>query len=213
MASAQTTIAIIVFSLSVGFLSFYLLSNLPKKTKKVYMEELASQLVNMFIFIWIGKVILNFSVFIKDPLAILAYPSDSNAFYLAVFFTVITIAIKSTRHKIDALIFSTAFTYLFLTASFVYEFIQIVWNNNIYSIKYIGLLAVLIIALVIMRDRITDYRLNIIILIGWTAGALGLSFIMPLMMVFGYTIAPWFLFLILMFLLLLIIIKKRKKVS
>lgn len=213
MASAQTTIAIIVFSLSVGFLSFYLISNLPKKTKKVYMEELASQLVNMFIFIWIGKVILNFSVFIKDPLAILAYPSDSNAFYLAVFFTVITIAIKSKRHKIDALIFSTAFTYLFLTASFVYEFIQIVWNNNIYSIKYIGLLAVLIITLVIMRDRITDYRLNIIILIGWTVGALGLSFIMPFMMVFGYTIAPWFLVLILMFILLLIIIKKRKKVS
>lgn len=213
MASAQTTIAIIVFSLSVGFLSFYLISNLPKKTKKVYMEELASQLVNMFIFIWVSKVILNFSVFIKDPLAILAYPSDSNAFYLAVFFTVITIAIKSKRHKIDALIFSTAFTYLFLTASFVYEFIQIVWNNNIYSIKYIGLLAVLIITLVIMRDRITDYRLNIIILIGWTVGALGLSFIMPFMMVFGYTIAPWFLVLILMFILLLIIIKKRKKVS
>lgn len=213
MASAQTTIAIIVFSLSIGFLSFYLISSLPKKTKKIYMEELASQLVNLFIFIWISKVMLNFSVFIKDPLAILAYPSDSNAFYLAVFFTLITIAIKFKRHKIDVLIFSTAFTYLFLTASFVYEFTQIVWNNNTYSIKYIGLLAGLIIALVIMRGRIADYRVNIIILIGWTVGSLGLSFIMPFMMVFGYTIAPWFLVLTLLLFLLLIIIKKRKKVS
>jgi len=75
-----------------------------------------------------------------------------------------------------------------------------------------GLLAALIIATVVMRDRIATYRLNIIMLVGWTLGTLGLAFIMPFTMVFGYTMAPWFLGLILITCLTLLIYKKRKKV-
>ncbi|WP_338657088.1 hypothetical protein V6B14_23015 (plasmid) [Sporosarcina psychrophila] len=213
MVSAQTSIAIIILSLSVGFLSFYLMSDLSKKKKKIYMEELASQLINFVIFMWIGKVLLNFPVFIKEPLTILAYPSNSYAFYLAVFFSAITITIKSKRQKIDIIPFFNAFTHVFLVASFVYEFTQIVWNNNTYSIRYLGLLAVLIIVIVVMRDRIATYVLNIIMLVGWTLGTLGLAFMMPFTMVFGYTMAPWFLGLILIACLRLLICKKRKKVS
>jgi len=213
MASAQTSIAIMVLSLIMGFLSFYLLSNLPKKTKKIYMEELMSQLTNFVIFIWVSKIILNFLVFIKDPLAILAYPSDSKALYLAVLFTIVTTAVKAKRKKIDIAPFFTAFIYLFLTTSFVYEFIQVVWNKNTYFINYLGLLAVLIVALVFMRDRIAGDRLSIIIFISWTVGTLILALTMSIMMIVGYTISPWFLVLILLFTLLMIVIKKRKKVS
>jgi hypothetical protein len=212
MVSAQTSIAIIILSLSVGFLSFYLMGDLSKKNKKIYMEELASQLMNFVIFMWIGKILFNFPVFIKEPLTILAYPSNSYAFYLAVFVSAITITIKSKRQKIEIVPFFNAFTHVFLVASFVYEFTQIVWNNNTYSIRYMGLLAVLIIATVFMRDRIAIYRLNIIMLVGWTLGTLGLAFIMPFTMVFGYTMATWFLGLILV-ICLMVIILKRKKVS
>jgi hypothetical protein len=212
MVSAQTSIAIIILSLSVGFLSFYLMGDLSKKNKKIYMEELASQLMNFVIFMWIGKILFNFPVFIKEPLTILAYPSNSYAFYLAVFVSAITITIMSKRQKIEIVPFFNAFTHVFLVASFVYEFTQIVWNNNTYSIRYMGLLAVLIIATVFMRDRIAIYRLNIIMLVGWTLGTLGLAFIMPFTMVFGYTMAPWFLGLILV-ICLMVIILKRKKVS
>ena len=210
MASAQTSIAIIILSLSVGFLSFYLMGDLSRR--KIYMEELASQFMNFVIFMWIGKVLLNFPLFIKEPLTILAYPGNSYAFYLAMFVSVITIAIKSKRQKIDAIPFFNAFAHVFLVASFVYEFTQIVWKNNTYSIGYMGLLAVLIIVIVVMRDRIATYRLNIILVAGWTLGTLGFAFIMPFTTVFGYTMAPWFLGLILV-VCLTVIILKRKKVS
>jgi len=210
MVNAQATIAIIIISLGVGILSFYLMSGLSKK--KMYMEELVSQLINFVIFMWIGKILLNFSVFIKEPLTILAYPSNSHAFYLAVLFSIVTIGIKSKREKVDVVPFLNAFIHVFLLSSFVYEFIQIVWNNNAYSIKYMGLLAVLIVAIIVIRDRISIYRVNIFMLIGWTLGALGLAFIMPLLMVFGYTISPWFLGLILVFCLTVIMLQ-RKKVS
>ena len=209
-ASAQTSIAIIILSLSVGFLSFYLMNDLSKKKKKIYLEELASQLINFVIYMWIGKVLLNFPVFIKEPLTILAYPGNSYAFYLAVFVSAITITIKSKRQKIDIVPFFNAFTHVFLIASFVYEFTQVVWNNNTYSIRYMGLLAALIIATVFMRDRIEAYSLNTIMLVGWTLGTLGLAFIMPFTMVFGYTMAPWFLGLILVICLTVIILKRKK---
>ncbi|MCZ2259992.1 hypothetical protein [Sporosarcina sp. G11-34] len=212
MASVQTSIAIMVLSLLMGFLSFYSLSNLPKKIKKIYMEELMSQLTNFVIFMWGSKIILNFLVFINDPLAILAYPGDSKSFYLAVLFTIVTTGVKAKRKKIDIATFFTAFIFLFLTTSFVYEFIQVVWNKNTYFVNYLGLLAVLIVALVIMRDRIVEDRLSVIIFISWTVGTLVLAVTMPLMMILGYTILPWFLVLLLLFTLLMNVIYKRRKV-
>lgn len=176
------------------------------------MGELASQLTNFVLFMWLGKILLNLSVFLKDPLAILAYPSNSIAFYIAVFLSFFTIAIKSKRQKIDLTRFINAFIHVFLITSFLYEFILIVWNNNTYSIKYMSLLAVLIITFVAIHARVTIFRLNIIMAIGWSLGTFGLTFVMPFMMVFGYTMAPWFLGLILVICLIVIILKKKEGV-
>lgn len=208
--SALTAIVILVISLIAGFLAFYLISDLSKTEKKKQLEELTSQFMNFVIFIWVGKILMNFSVFIRDPLAILAYPSNSTAFYLAVFFSAVTIAIKSKRQKIDVLSLVKSFIYVFLIGSFVYEFIQFIWNNNTYSINYMILLALLIIVFLFIHDRVTTHLVFIIILIGWTSGALALAYVMPFTTVFGYTMAPWFLGLFFVTCLTLIILKQRK---
>ncbi|WNF38321.1 hypothetical protein RJD24_07820 [Bacillaceae bacterium IKA-2] len=210
--SALASIAIIVVSLLAGFLAFYLISDLSKMEKKKQIGELTSQLMNFVIFIWLGKILLNFSIFVRDPLAILAYPSNSSAFYLALFFSAVTIAIKSKREQLDVLSLGKSFIYVFLIGSFVYEFIQIVWNNDTYSVSSMILLAVLIIFFLFMRERVTTDLLLIIMVIGWTAGTLALAYIMPFTMVFGFTMAPWFLVLFLIVFLTLMMLKKRKKV-
>lgn len=210
--SALASIAIIVISLLFGFLAFYLISDLSKMEKKKYIGELTSQLMNFVIFIWVGKILLNFSVFVRDPLTILAYPSNSSAFYLALFFSAVTIAIKPKREQIDVLSLVKSFIYVFLIGSFVYEFIQIVWNNDTYSIRYMILLAVLIIIFLFMRGRVATNILIIIMVIGWTSSTLALAYIMPFTMVFGYTMAPWFLGVFLITFLTLMMLKKRKKV-
>jgi hypothetical protein len=213
MSSTQLSVGMIILSLGVGFFTYYFISDLAKEKKKTYMGELLEQLMNFVIYIWIGKILLNLSVFIKDPLSILAYPSNSTAFYLAFFASVLTITIKSKRQKIKINPLLNAFIYVFLIASFIYEFIQIVWNDNTYSIRYMGLLAVLIIVVIMIRDRIATDRFNLILLVGWTLGTLGLALRMPFTMVFGYTISPWFLGFILIACLTILIFKKRKKVS
>ncbi|WP_199084006.1 MULTISPECIES: hypothetical protein [unclassified Sporosarcina] len=211
LSTIQSSIAIIILSLSMGFLTYSLLSDLAKEKKKIYMEEVLGQLINFVIFIWIGKIILNLTIFIVDPLAILSYPSNSSAFYFAVLLSAITIVIRFNRRRINMLPFLTAFTHILLTASFVYEFMQIIWNKNTYSIGYMGLVAFLIVAFVGMRDFVSAHWLNLLIFLGWTLGSLGLAVTMPIMMVFGYTMAPWFLVLMLIICCLLIVYQKKKE--
>lgn len=211
LSSIESSIAIIIISWGMGLLAYYLLSDLAKDKRKVYGEEVLGQLINFVIYIWVGKIILNFSTFIVDPLAILSYPSDSNAFYVAVLLSGITILIQSKRGRIDIQPFLNALTHIFLTASFVYEFMQIIWYENTFSIGYMGLVALLVVGFVVLRDLVSPHRLNFLIFFGWVIGSLVLATIMPMIMVFGYTIAPWFLVFILIICCVLMVFQKKRE--
>ncbi|WP_229683127.1 hypothetical protein [Virgibacillus oceani] len=211
VASKLMAIGLIVISLVVGFISFYMMSDLSKEKKKRHVEEMSSQLINFIIFIWLGKVILNFSIFLKDPLAILAYPSNSEAFYLAVLFTALLLVYKSKRQRLDVQAFIESFLHVFLVASFVYEFIQLVWNNNTYSFGYLVLLAVLLVLFFLIRGHITAGTLITTILTVWSAGVFLLILMRPFITVFGYILAPWFMGLFFIISLIIIIIRYRKR--
>lgn len=212
MVGVQLSMGMIIISWFIGFLIYYLISSSPKKDTKVHIEELISQFINFILLMWIGKIILNFSSFIKAPLVILAYPSNSAAFYFAILLITINIVYKAKRKDLEVLGLVDAFIYVFLSASFVYEFIQIVFNNNTYSFGYFILLAVLFMFFLFIRNRVATDQSVVIILASWSVSALGLALTKPLMMVFGYTIKPWFIVVFFLVLFIAYIVKKRKKV-
>ncbi len=210
ITSKLAAVGIIVASIVAGFLSFYIISNLPKETKKKQIEELTSQFINFIIFIWLGKIIVNFSTFIKDPLAVLAYPSDSNAFYLAVLFSGILLVYKTKRKQLDGRIFIHAFLHVFLVASFSFEFIQLVWNNNHLALGYLILLAMLLVFLFVFNDKLTATKLSVILFILWTSGVILLSFFQPFVTVFGYNVSPVFAGILFIISLSYLLLKQRK---
>ncbi|KEK11669.1 hypothetical protein EP18_10955 [Lysinibacillus sphaericus] len=212
MTSMQLSIGLVTISWILGFLSYYLISNISQTEKKIQLQELVSQFINFILFMVVGKVVLNFSIFIKNPLVILSYPSNSSALYIAVLLTTITIAYKEKRNHIDVLRLLDAFVHVFLFSSFVYEFIQIIFNNNTYSVGYFILLAVLMMIFLFIRDRVATDTAIVIMVVSWGVGILGLASIMPLIMVFGYTIEPLFLVLFILICIALYILKQRKKV-
>jgi len=186
-------IAHIAGSFIAGFIFFYLMSALPKAKKKQQAEEVTSLLINFVIYIWIGKILLNFFVFIKDPLAVLAYPSNSHAFYLAVLFSGIHIWYKKKRRKLDWQLLLHSFIHVFLFASFIYELIDVIWMGNSHLLGYLSLLFVLLLALIMLQNSVSMAILNKGLLFIWGAGQLALAFIMPFATVYGYMMAPWFL--------------------
>lgn len=215
MVAAQklTMVAIIAGSMAIGFIVFFVISDLPKSQKKKMITEMISQLVNVVIYIWLGKIILNLALFVKDPLAILAYPSNAHAFYLAILFSALTLAYKQIRRQMDVASFIHACIPVLLSASFVYEFIQFVWYDYTYAIGNLILLTVLIIVFLLIRDQIRSTTVTTIMVIGWGAGTLLLTFILPFTTVFGYTMDAWFIGLFLITNIILLMMNQRKKVA
>lgn len=185
-------IFITISSIFGGILSFYMMSDLPKEQRKRLIEEITSQLINFALFIWVGKIILNFPVFISDPLAILAYPSDSSGFYLAVLFSSLSLFYKSKRGQMNVMLFIQSFIFVFLIASFLYEFMQFAWYDNTYSVGYMVLLAILLILFLTTQGRIGNHTLIIVVLVGWSIGIYILTNIQPFVTVFGYMMTHWF---------------------
>ena len=199
------SIVILIISFIAGFIFFYVTSSLTNHVKKKQLEEITSLLIDFIILIWIGKLILNINVFISDPLAVLAYPSNSKAFYIAVLLLILHIGYQVKRHKFEIKTLLFSFVPVFLVASFVYEFIQIVWVGNTFTWCYLGLLMVLLIIYLIFHDRISSKRITFSLLTIWSLGQLILAMIMPFITVFGYMLSPWFMSLILIFCFILFI--------
>lgn len=214
MAAVQvlSSIGIMVVSFIIGLIFFYVISPQPHVEKKQRLEEVISLIVNFVIFIWIGKIIVRFSVFIEDPLAILAYPSDSSAFYIASLFVAGTIVYKVIRYQFNAELLMSTFVPVFLVSSFVYEFIEITWNDNGFSWGYLGLLMVLIILYLLLLNRLSAIQISYVLLLIWATGQLVFTFIYPFATVFGFIMTEWYL-ICLLALFSGLLIYNRKRVS
>lgn len=212
MAVAQVLISIgtIIISFIIGCVFYFVMSPVKKNLKKEHIQKIISLLIDMVIFIWISKVIVNISQFIRDPLAVLAYPSDSSAFYLAIGIMLVYLAYKQKRSKLLIEPPIDSFVPIFIVASFVYEFIQIIWFGK--SWPYMALLMILIMLYLLIDDKLPRYIISGLAVITWSLGQLLLTFILPYMSVFNYIIDPWF-FIVIMIVTLLYVILKRKKVS
>lgn len=193
IASKLTEAGMVAASFLFGSLSLYLMSHLPAKTKQKHIREILSQLIHFVLFMWAGKIVLNFSVFIADPLSILAFPSDSSAFYFAVFCCTVVLIYKEKQKKLDLLVFLDSFAYVFLAASFLFEFLQFMLEDNMYAFGSLLLFFVLIILYICLRKKIQIKFLLLIILSSWAFGMMILTLLLPFVTNFGYMIKPWFI--------------------
>ncbi|MFB4168557.1 hypothetical protein [Virgibacillus sp. JSM 102003] len=208
-----TNVAIIVVSILWGLMFFYIISPLTKTTKKQHFEEIISLLINFVIFIWVGKILLNLAVFVKDPLAILAYPSNSHAFYVAAFLLLLNVGYKAKRKKIDTIPILASFVPVFLGASFAYEFIEITWNESNLAWGHLILLTVLIFIYIFVHEKVSARVAVGGFFVGWSLGQLLLTFFLPFTTLFGYMMARWFLIAIFIMSFTLLNYHNRKKVS
>ncbi|WP_199711580.1 hypothetical protein [Planomicrobium sp. Y74] len=191
--SKLTIILIIAISFALAFLTFYLMSNLTKEQRKQQINEITSQLVNFMLFLWLAKILLNLPLFVQDPLAVLAYPSNSEAFYLAAIFTGILVHVKTKQGKIEGGRLAHTFLQIFLAASFVYEFIQMTWRENPFSLPYLVVFGLLLALFHVLQGRMNPLNQVSIVLAAAAAGFFTINFMLPYLSIFGYIVEPWFL--------------------
>lgn len=191
--SKLTVILIIAVSFALAFLAFYLMSNLTKEQRKQQINEITSQLINFVLFLWLAKILLNLPLFVQDPLAVLAYPSNSEAFYLATLFVGILVYVKAKQGKIAGSRLAHSFLQVFLAASFVYEFIQMTWRENPFSLPYLVVFGLLLVLSHVLQGRMNPLNQISIVLAAAAVAFFTINFMLPYLSIFGYIVEPWFL--------------------
>lgn len=187
----------ILFSIFAGLLLYYWMSLSSKEEKKKQLEEVTNFFINFVIFMWIGKVIMNFSVFIKDPLAVLAYPADSTSFYLAVIGSILRLMYK--QKKIQLPVFLNALFPVVLTASLMFEFIKFLQDSNLYSLTNLIFDSILLAIFYYANERVSAFTLFFIILISWLTGTMIMFLTQPYVLFFGYFLSLPFILVFFLF--------------
>ncbi|MBT2571759.1 hypothetical protein [Planococcus sp. ISL-110] len=202
-----------VFSIVLGVAIFYLVSDLVKDQKKIRVEEAFSQIINFVLFIWLSKILLNLPLLLKDPLAVLAYPSDSRAFYLAIFFSAAFLFYGMRSGKIKGWELIQTLLHILLPASFFYEFIQLAWYDDTYALGNLILYAVLLALFLVLGDRMSPYTVVRVLLSVWAAGMLLILSIQSYSSIFSYGMKPWFIILLFMAGHFLLLLSSRRRAT
>lgn len=146
--------------------------NQSRKSKKHNIDSVISIALNFIIYIWISKIVLHINIFIQDPFAILAYPSDRYAFYLALFLTSITMIYNVYKKKMNFDAAWKTFLPTLLAMFFMYEILQLVVENRTYYFMYIIFYMILLLLYILienkwMKEMIIVYTWFIMMLISW----------------------------------------------
>lgn len=184
------SIVILVVSFIGGFVLFYLTSTDSRKMKKAKLDDMTSLLINFVIYIWIGKIIANLPTFIQDPLAILAYPSNSTAFYIATLLMAVNIVDRKIRKQQDIRQLGQSFLPVLLGALFSYEFLQVIVVGNRITWEALVLLMIVLVIFIVLYDKLSQAKSSFITFCIWMIGYLFISIFHSYATIFGYMIAP-----------------------
>lgn len=206
------SLAIIIVSFFVGIISYYVLAHEKKERRKQQIEDIVSLSINFVIYIWLGKIIVNFSKFFTDPLAILAYPSNSYAVYVATLLMCVNLLYRKLRHNEEVGIIAEAFIPVFLIASFTYEFLQLVVEHHSYNQHYLFFIALLTIVYLLIYNRMPISYQTILFGLLLLIGQLVLTSLSNVT-IFSYRLLPIYFISLIVIVLVVFINNKKRKVS
>ncbi|MGM8214603.1 hypothetical protein ACLIA0_03410 [Bacillaceae bacterium W0354] len=204
----QLSLAVLFISFTLGFVFFWFMSPFTKDEKKKLLDQTFSYLIFFVISLWIGKIITHFNIFLYDPRAIIPYPSDSSAFYVAIIISVVYFIIKTVRNSESVTPLLLTMMFIFLSASFMYEFFYMIVGDSFNRWEHLALLLILLGAMTILLDRLSSLNLLIIILFSWSLGKLLITFLGN-SNIFQFHLDPLFYGIILFLSILLIIYRKK----
>lgn len=182
-----------ISSIVSGIAVFYIVSDLAKEHKRKRTAQAFSQIINFILFVWLAKILLNLPLLFSDPLAMLAYPSDSGAFHLAIFFSAAFISYTIWNDRTEGWPLLQTLLYILLPAAFFYEFAQLAVYDDSYAYGNMGVYAALLALFLVLDGKVSPYSIGGVLLSVWTAGMFLIFLFQSYASAFGYGMEPWFL--------------------
>ncbi|WP_035513006.1 hypothetical protein [Halalkalibacillus halophilus] len=215
MAATTTilSVATLIVSFFISTLLFIGLSPLKMNVNKEYVEEVITFIINTTLLIWTGKVLFNLSLFLNDPIAVLAYPSGSRDLYFGVFIASLILLYYSKRKDLQLHIFVYTLVGITLFASLSYTFIDLIWHENSFTFPYLIVLVLSAVGYTISTNLLSLNQVSALTITFWGVGQLYLVFTLPFITLFSYMVSPWFVGFILIIGIFIILKQSRKLVS
>ncbi len=187
--TAIEQIIIIMASFAIGVAGYIGMSQEVFKVKKKRLDWLFSMVIQLVIYIWIAKVIVLFKVVFKDPLAVLAYPSNAMILYLALLFTAIHIAVHIKKNVLPVNEMIDVFVPVLLSTQFIYVCIQLFQTGRTGFLINAGIVMVLLLVYLTV-EKVHTFSGLVTIFIAWSLGQLVLSTVYAHKTIFGYMVSP-----------------------
>lgn len=144
----RTDLAVAVFSLIGGWLFFRLLSPYDRQRTRQLSEDLTHLFMIFAVLLWVAKIMIRLPLFLAHPKAVLVYPADKSAFYVATWLLLIYAAgyVIKTKRPFSELL--RAGLMLLIPAHFLFEFVLFASETGTGHFIYLLLDAVFIILLI-----------------------------------------------------------------
>ena len=201
-------IGILVVSFIIGIGFFYVTNQADKQTKKQQIDKFLSYTINFILFIWAAKIIVHISIFIEDPFAVLAYPSDSKSVYIASVFIVAQIIYHKYRKDLKVNELVTTLIPVFLATSFLYEFLQLIKVGGNHTLPNFLVVTVLLLLYIGLQDKWLHERLASLIVVLYSVAHIVFNIVFGYTVVYEYMLHPLY-FIIIIIGTLVLLLKKR----
>lgn len=146
-------------SFIIGLLLFWLACSWEKKYKRYYIDLVLSSLLFFTISLWGSKILINWSLFLDDPMAIVTFPSTTSSFYLAFCLMVAYVMYLSRKSGFKLFMFLHSFVVIFVMASFSFLFTQYLFSNIPVSLLELSLHFILLLTWLIIHPNVQQYLL------------------------------------------------------
>jgi|SRR5699024_2132072 len=203
-----TFLFILIASFIAGLLFTYTTSTASKAKRKKQIDTIISIVINLVIYIWIGKILANLSLFIEDPFAVLAYPSNGRALAIALVFLTIHILYKIWFKKEDLMPIIKLLLPVFIASAFMYEFLQMIVMGNKSHWVQVLLYAVLLLIYVLLQEGVLR---NWLIIYSWILLQLYFTITKSYTTVFQYSLSLSFVIILFIIAMIGLFLNKRSR--
>lgn len=208
--TAMIKIGILILSFIVGIGFFYFTNQASKQDKKQRLDQFISYMINFILFIWAGKILIHIKIFIQDPFAVLAYPSDSKAVYIATVLLILQIVYHKFRKQLSIIGLTSTMIPMFIASSFMYEFLQMVVMDRGQVFPNLLLMTMLLLLYLFIQDKLSTKQIALMMAVVYSGTHLVLYFVYGYTVIFGYMLHPIYFISICLFIVGIFIYDRQK---
>lgn len=179
------SLLIIIASFLIIFLLFRLISPYDKETIKRDLDRVTDLLLFTILAIIVTKIVLNFQLFLSEPIAVLAYPSDAKDLFFASLVVIVRIVWLVKKKTVIWPTFFDSLTRFLLFSHFISLFGFTIISNEQVLLYQLAIHFMLLIGFIWFGEKTKDQRFIplTVIIFGFTQAILGIIY--PVIF-FGY---------------------------